>query len=189
MISLTTGGWMVYESRGELDLLLMLDVDYRTVELTTQPEEFRFRVAGRWRRYTPDIFSRDVHGGAAFWDVKRGRRLDADPELGGRLDGIKAEAAARGADFHLSPREAFRPGHRLANAYRIYASACVRDGIAERRVAAILARHHSPATLADLRADGLDPTLHSCLLGMVGRRQLAIDLDQSVDADSLEVHW
>jgi|GEM_PF-3430708 len=189
MISLTTGGWMVYESRGELDLLLMLDVDYRTVELTTQPEEFRFKVAGRWRRYTPDVFSRDVFGGAAFWDVKRGRRLDADPGLGGRRDAIEAQCAERVAEFHLSPREAFRPGHRLANAYRIYASACVRDVTAERRVSVILARHRPSVTLAALRADGLDPTLHSCLLGMVGRRQVAIALDRSVDDDTLEVHW
>ena len=35
IISLKAGGWMAYESRGELDLLLMLDIDYRTVELNT----------------------------------------------------------------------------------------------------------------------------------------------------------
>jgi hypothetical protein len=187
-ISLTTSKRLVFESAGERDLLVMLDVDYRTVELTSQPERFRVHNGSRWTSYVPDVFAASLDGERCYFQVKPGARFGADPTLKGRIESINAESAARGAIHRLCPREALRVGRRLANARWIHASATAIDPFEARRVYLILRSFSSPCRLGDLRAAGLDARLRNCLLGLVGHRQVAIPLGAEID-DDLEVYW
>lgn len=187
-MSLTTSKRLVFESAGERDLLVMLDVDYRTVELVSQPERFRVHNGSRWTTYVPDVFAASVHGERCYFQVKPGARFGADPTLKGRLESIEAESAARDAVHRLCPREALRVGTRLSNARWIHAAATAIDPLEARRVYAILRSFASPCRIGDLRAAGLDVRLRNCLLGLVGHREVAIALGAVID-DELEVYW
>lgn len=187
-MSLTTSRRLVFESAGERDLLIMLDVDYRTVELVSQPERFRVHNGSRWTTYVPDVFAASVNGERCFFQVKPGARFGADPTLKGRLDSIEAESAARGATHRLCPREALRVGRRLSNARWIHAAATAIDYLEARRVHMILRGFKPPCRLGDLRHAGLDVRLRNCLLGLVGHREAAIRLGAAID-DDLEVYW
>lgn len=187
-VSLTTSKRLVFESAGERDLLIMLDVDYRTVELTSQPERFRVHNGSRWTFYTPDVFAASLFDERCFFQVKPGARFGADPTLKGRIVSIDAESAARDAIHRLCPREALRVGRRLSNARWIHAAATAIDPFEARRVHVILRSFTPPCRLGDLRAAGLDVRLRNCLLGLVGHREVAIPLGAAID-DDLEVYW
>lgn len=187
-MSLTTGRRLVFESLGERDLLLMLDVDYRTVSVSSQPERFRVHNGARWTSYVPDVFAASLHGERCYFQVKRGDRFVADPTLNGRIEAIDAESHARGAQHRLCPREALRVGPRLTNSKWIHAAATAIDPGEARQVAALLGRFRSPCAIGDLRASGLDARLRNCLLGMVGHREVAIRLSSPIE-DVTEVFW
>lgn len=187
-MSLTTSKRLVFESAGERDLLIMLDVDYRTIELTSQPERFTVRNQSRWTSYVPDVFAASLHGERFYFQVKPGARFGSDPTLRGRIEAIEAESAARGAIHRLCPREALRVGRRLSNARWIHAAATAIVPLEARRVHLILGRFSSPCRLGDLRAAGLDARLRNCLLGLVGHRDVAFSLGCAID-DDLEVYW
>lgn len=187
-MSLTTSRRLVFESAGERDLLMILDVDYRTVELTTQPERFRVHNGRRWTTYVPDVFAASLHGERCFFQIKPGARFAADPTLKGRIDAIEEESALRGAVHRLCPREGLRVGHRLRNARWIHAAATAIDPIEARLVHSILRGFNSPCRLGELRQGGLDTRLRNCLLGLVGHREAAIALAAPID-DELEVFW
>lgn len=77
-MSLTTSRRLVFESAGERDLLMIPDGDYRTVELTTQPERFRVHNGRRWTTHVPDVFAASLHGERCFLQVKPGAPSGAD---------------------------------------------------------------------------------------------------------------
>ncbi len=187
-MSLTTSRRLVFESAGERDLLVMLDVDYRTVELVSQPERFRVHNGSRWTSYVPDVFAASLHGERCYFQVKPGARFGADPTLKGRIESIESESAARDAIHRLCPREALRVGRRLSNARWIHAAATAIDPLEARKVHQILRSFTSPCRLGELRAAGLDVRLRNSLLGLVGHREVAIALGAEID-DDLEVYW
>lgn len=187
-ISLTTGRRLVFESAGERDLLIMLDVDYRTVNLVSQPERWKVHNGRKWTSYVPDIFAASIHNERTYFQVKTRERIETDPTLKGRLDAIIMEAARRNADHRFCPREALRVGSRLSNARRIHACATAIVFPHVRLVHALLGQFRSPCRLGDLRSVGLNPDLENCLLGLVGHRALAIRLAATLD-DELEIHW
>jgi hypothetical protein len=187
-MSLTTSKRLVFESAGERDLLIMLDVDYRTVELTSQPERFRVHNGSRWTSYVPDVFAASLRGERCYFQVKPGARFGADPTLNGRIESINAESDARGAIHRLCPREELRAGPRLSNSKWIHSAATAIDFHEARRVHVILRGFSSPCHLGELRRAGLDAGLRNTLLGLVGHRELAIRLDHVID-ENLEIHW
>lgn len=187
-MSLTTSRRLVFESAGERDLLIMLDVDYRTVDLSCQPERFRVRNGVAWTTYVPDVWAESIAGERCYFQVKPGARFASDPTLRGRIESIEAASRDRGAQHRLCSREALRPGHRLRNSRWIHAAATAIDLDEVRAVHAMLASLRPPCTLGVLREAGLTVRLRNCLLGLVGHREVAVRLSAAVD-DDMEVFW
>jgi len=186
--SLTTGERLVFESAGERDLLIMLDVDYRTVEIAPQPERFQLKLANRSTTYVPDVFAASLSGERCYFQVKPGHRLDRDPTLKGRLEAIEEYCRQRGAIHRCCPSDGLKPGHRLQNSRWVHAAATCISLDEVRLVHRLLARMRPPATIGELQAEGLTAVLRDCLMGLVGEREVFMPLGSKIDATT-EVIW
>lgn len=186
--SLTTGERLVFESAGERDLLIMLDVDYRTVDIRAQPERFHLKLENRTTTYVPDVFAASLSGERCFFQVKPAYRLEEDPTLKGRIEAIEEYCRQHGSIHRCCPSDALKVGHRLANSRWVHAAAtCISLGEI-RLVHSLLARMRSPATIGELQAEGLTAVLRDCLLGLVGEREVFIALGSKIDTTT-EVFW
>lgn len=131
-----------YESRLESDLVMVMAADIAVSGIWAQPETFRWRAAGRLRRYTADYLVA-TRSGFVYREVKPTKVLTRDPTLDGRLDEIRVECAKRGATFEIWTEAKIREEPRFSNARDIhFAPGPARD----HHVAAILR-----TALADLR--------------------------------------
>lgn len=184
--SIKAGDGLPYESLLERDALLLLDVDPDVAHFTVQPETFAWTEAGRQRRYTPDIRLETVDGRIFYRQVKLAKRLALDPTLGGRLPGIEAECAARGAQHELWVDTDIRREPRLANARRLRAAIAV---LAEENlhvIRAIITRLPFPSSLG-VAAEALGGrAVHvNIVLGMVAIGELAADLERPLDDNAV----
>lgn len=78
--SVTTNGFLIYESLLELDRLWIADFDVDVSWIATQPFEVTGRVDGRTRRHVPDLMLGLTTGKVRVADVKPAGRL-VDPDV------------------------------------------------------------------------------------------------------------
>ncbi len=179
--SLKAGQRFPYESLLERDAMLVLDTDVAVAKFAAQPDTFSWDDGGRQRQYTPDLHVTMLDGRAVYRQVKPATRFALDPTLGGRLDAIKAECAARGATHEVWLDSDIRRQPRLANARRIRAAVAFLSDDA--LIATLLDVVGSLPTLgAATDALGGKPEHFNMVLGLVAVGELEIDLDGALES-------
>ncbi|MER9674593.1 hypothetical protein [Mesorhizobium sp. M0208] len=164
----------------ERDAMLVLDTDAAVAEFAAQPDTLSWEDCGRQRRYTPDLRVVMRDGRTVYRQVKPAARFALDPMLGGRLDAIEAECAARGATHDIWLDSDIRRQPRLANARRIRAAvAFLADDVL---IAAQLDTVGSLPTLgAATDALGGKPEHCNMVLALVAVGELEVDLDVALE--------
>jgi hypothetical protein len=186
--SVTTGGFVVYESRLELARLLLADFDPQVEQIYAQPFRLAARAGGRVRHHVPDFLLVSAAGTARLVNVKPAARLQ-DPRVAEALawPGVLAEGRGweyevwSGADAMVLENIRFLSGYRrpgvvpeadIERAWElVHDSEQLAD--AELRLAGSRPRHEArPALLALLWAGRLTTDLTRPLSGeSVLRRQ------------------
>jgi hypothetical protein len=187
-ISLTTGRRLVFTGMAQRDIALSLDVDYRTIDLETAITSFTIDYGEGERRYTPHVLATSITGERVFARAFGTADGGAPPTGLLRKLALESECQAHGATLHEFPYTQIANSALVANAIRIWVAASVPDAEGMQAVRAVLRRFHSPCELGDLQLSGLDDKLTEVLLGMVGKREVAIPLDQPIGTSTM-VHW
>jgi hypothetical protein len=98
--SATTGGHVPYESRLELDRLLLADFDATVVWMAAQPLWLSGRDGSVLRRHVPDLLLEHRDGSLVLVDVKP-PELAARPAVAGVFDWTAALCAAKGWRYEV----------------------------------------------------------------------------------------
>lgn len=170
------GGVHTFESRLELNLIEILDVD-SSVRFKTQPETFRWTDGARRRRWTPDVLitPRDTRL-PIYVEVKPAEIFEADPTLGGRIDGMVEVCAARGARFAVLTEKEIRSDDALRAARLIRSRALRCDEEVIGRVLAVITPLRLPAPLGMIEDSLATAADRGAVLGLIGLGILSADL-------------
>jgi hypothetical protein len=98
--SATMGGLVVYESRLELDRIMLADFATDVVGIAAQPFQLIGADGDRTRRHVPDVLLVHAGGGVTVVDVKPVDRLD-DPSVRAVFGWTDRVVAARGWSFEV----------------------------------------------------------------------------------------
>lgn len=98
--STTTGGHLVYESRLELDRLLLADFDPDVVWIATQPFWLGGQDGESFRRHVPDVMLKLASGRFTVVDVKP-LEFQSEPDVAKVLDWTSRACAAKGWRYEV----------------------------------------------------------------------------------------
>ena len=187
-ISLTTGQKLAFQGIGQRDLLILLDVDFRTIDLRTFAADTVDWPSPSNKSLRPDIFVEAITGERCYWKVLSQRKVDSDPKFEVHKEGARRSCELFGASFRVFCRESMAPKTRLANSRWVHSAASAIQTAETARLHGILSRLESPQSIAELKHRGLTDRLFDCLLGLVGNREVQIPLDKPIN-DSTMVRW
>lgn len=187
-ISLTTGQKLVFQGIGQRDLLILLDVDFRTIDLCTFAGVTIDWPSPGKRALKPDIFAEAITGERCYWKVLSHRKVSSDPKFAAHKEEARRACGFFGASFRIFCRECMSSKTRLANSRWVHAAASAIQTAETARLHDILSGMNSPKSIGELRHEGLTDRLFDCLLGLVGNREVQIPLDKPIN-DLTMVRW
>lgn len=187
-ISLTTGQKLVFQGIGQRDLLILLDVDFRTIDLRTFAADPVDWPSPSNKALEPDIFVEAITGERCYWKVLSQQKLSSDPKFEAHKEEARRACEVFGASFRIFCKECMSPKTRLANSRWVHAAASVIQTAEAARLNDILSGLNPPQSIGALKLAGLTDRLFDCLLGLVGNREVQIPLDKPID-DFTMVRW
>ena len=173
------GGSHVFESRLERDLLELLDVD-GSLDFHCQPETFHWIGRNGAHRWTPDVLiaPRDERP-RIFVEVKPWKVVNADPSLGGRVNGMVEQCAARGAGFALLTEREIR-SRALPAAKRVRSCALRCDSETTSYLLSNIDPASLPRELGSVATQVADEHARTALPGLIGLGFLSANLMQGL---------
>lgn len=185
-MSLTTGRRLGFQRIGQRDLLIMLDVDYRTVDLSSGPIAVQIHDGDQLHECNGDVSATSIDGVLHVFKLVADETLTPSKLITGRIS--HANHPILQSVFKTCSRQTFKNSVLLKNSKWVHAAASALDLDVAAAARKLLLRHSPPCKLAQLTDPGRSVHLRNAILGLVAYREVAIDLSSPISGQS-EVVW